>query len=195
MIINKLFVIIITIGKAVIITPNLSRIIRRHKADIVLGTLALLTGAALLVWFGSAGDGALRVLLWPHAKATEAFFNTTLCYQNGAGYVSPGGSFAIGPACMGMNFIVMLFCLMVCAFTRRFRGLRKAAFFLLALAGSAVTGVVVSCLRIIGSVPFVSLEKFATLHTGVGIALYLAALAGSYLLVNRITGGLHEKHR
>lgn len=175
-------------------TPNLLCIVRKHKADIALGALALLTGVALLVWFGSADDGALRVLLWPHAKATEVFYNTALYYQSGVGYVSPGGSFAVGPACMGMNFIVMLFCLMVCAFTRRLRRFSKAAFFMLALAGSAAIGVLVSCVRIIGSVPFVAYEKFATLHTGIGIALYLAALVGSFLLVNKLTGGLHEKH-
>ena len=176
-------------------TPHLFHILRKHKADIALGALALLVSAGLLAGYGSADDGALRVLLWPHAKATEAFFNTTLYYQSGVGYVSPGGSFAVGPACMGMNFIVMLFCLMVCAFTRRFRGFAKAAFFVLALAGSAAIGVLVSCVRIIGSVPFVSYAKFATLHTGIGIALYLAALIGGYILVNKLTGGLHEKHR
>ncbi len=169
-------------------------VIRRHKADIALGALALFTGAVLLAGYGAADDGTLRVLLWPHAKVTEAFYNIALSYQSSVGYVSPGGSFAVGPACMGMNFIVMLFCLMVCAFTRRFRGFAKAAFFVLALAGSAVIGVFVSCVRIIGSVPFVSYEKFATLHTGIGIALYLAALVGSFILVNKLTGGLHEKH-
>jgi exosortase K len=94
-----------------------------------------------------------------------------------------------------MNFIVMLFCLMVLAFTRRFRGFRKAVFFVLALAGSAIAGVAVSCVRIIGSVPFLSYEKFTTLHTGIGIALYLAVLTGGFFLVNKATGGHHEKHR
>lgn len=192
MIINNLFVIINTFRKAVILTPSLLHILRTHKGDIALGTLALLTGTALLVWFDSAGDAALRVLLWPHAKATEVFFNTVLYYQSGIGYVSTGGSFAVGPACMGVNFIVMLFCLMVCVFTRRFRGFAKAVFFGLALTGSAVIGMFVSCVRIIGSVPFISYEKFSTLHTGIGIALYLATLAGSYILVNKLTGGLHE---
>jgi exosortase K len=169
--------------------------LRRHAADIALGALALALGAAMLVGYGRAGDGALRVLLWPHAKATEVFYHISLYYQSGVGYVAAAGGFAIGPACMGMNFIVMLFGLMVCAFTRRFRGIRKSAFFVLALAGSVVAGVIVSCVRIIGSVPFLSFGHFATIHTGVGIALYLAVLAGSYILVNKATGGLHEKHR
>ncbi len=169
--------------------------LRYNAADAAFGALALLVGAALLIGFGAAGDGVLRVLLWPHAKAAEAFYRLALLYQNGTGYIAPGGSFAIGPACMGLNFIVMLFCLMVCAFTRRFRGYRKAVFFMLALAGAAVTGVIISCVRIIGSVPFLAFEKFATLHTGVGIVLYLAALTGSYIFVNKITGGHYEKHR
>jgi exosortase K len=169
--------------------------VRQNAANIILGALALAIGAALLLWYGTAGDGVMRVLLWPHAMATEEYYHIPLHYQSGAGYVAAGGSFAIGPGCMGTNFIVMLFCLMACAFTRRFRGIRKAAFFMLALAGSVVTGVIVSCIRIIGSVPFLSMEQFTAIHTGVGIALYLAALAGSYILVNKATGGLHEKHR
>jgi exosortase K len=169
--------------------------VRRHAADIVLGTLALVLGLMLLLWYKTAGDAVWRVLLWPHAKATEVFYHTALHYQDGMGYVAAGGGFAIGPACMGINFIVMLQCLMVCAFTRRFRGVRKAAFFALALAGSAVFGVAVSCMRIIGSVPFLRMGQFTAIHTGVGIALYMIALVGSYILVNKATGGFYEKHR
>jgi exosortase K len=169
--------------------------VRRHAADIALGALALVLGVGLLLWYPTAGDAVWRVLLWPHARATEVFYRAALHYQSGAGYVAAGGGFAIGPACMGINFIVMLQGLMVCAFTRRFRGIRKAAFFALALAGSAAFGVVVSCMRIIGSIPFLRMAQFTAIHTGVGIALYMIALVGSYVLVNKATGGLHEKHR
>ena|GEM_PF-1886888 len=170
-------------------------LLKKYAGDIALEALALAVGMALLLWYNTANDGALRVLLWPHAKATEAFYHLSLHYQSGVGYVAAGGGFAIGPACMGMNFIVMLFCLMVCAFTRRFRGMRKAVFFVLALVDSSVAGVIVSCIRIVGSVPLLSLKQFATIHTGMGIALYMVALVGSYILVNKVTGGLYEKHQ
>ena len=168
--------------------------VRAHAADVAFGALALSLGAAALIWYGAAGDGALRALLWPHAKAAEAFYHATLRYQDGVGYVAADGGFAIGQGCMGMNFIVMLFCLMACAYTRRFRGARKAAFFVLSLAGSAAVGVLVSCIRIIGSVPLLSSSQFTALHAGTGATLYLAALASIYALVGRATGGFHEKH-
>ena len=167
------------------------RAVRKHTADIIFGVLALVLGAAALIGYGAAGDGVLRVLLWPHAKITEAFYNTALIYQNGVGYIS--GGFTIGPACMGMNFIVMLFCFTVCVFTRRFKGIYKAAFFMLSVIGSAAAGVIISCIRIIGSVPFLSFARFTTIHTAVGITLYLAALMGSYILINKATGGSYEK--
>ena len=164
-------------------------------ADIALGAASLTLGVAALIGYAAAGDGALRVMLWPHAKITEAFYHITLHYQNGAGYVAPGGAFAIGQGCMGMNFIVMLFCLVVCVFTRRFAGFRKIPFFALAMAGSVAVGILTSCIRIIGSVPLLSSSQFTALHSGTGAALYLACLVGSYLLLKKATGGTHEKHQ
>lgn len=172
----------------------LIRGIRLHAADLVYSALALALGTAALIGYGAAGDDALRVLLWPHAKITGAFYHWALHYQTGVGYVAAGDAFAIGSACMGVNFIVMQFCLLVCVFTRRFRGWRKAVFFLLALTGSAVVGVFVSCIRIIGSIPFLSSGQFTAIHAGIGVTLYLAALVGSYILINRATGGSYEKH-
>ena len=166
---------------------------RRYRTDILLGACALALGAAALGAYSAAGDGVLRVLLWPHAKLTQAFFHITLSYQQGVGYVAAGHGFTIGAACMGMRFIVMLFCLVVCVFSWRFHGLRKALFFFLSLVGAVVVGVTVSCLRIIGSIPLLASGWFGALHAGIGITLYLAALVGVYYLLSRATGGSHAK--
>ena len=162
-------------------------------ADIAFGALSLALGAAALALYGAVGDGALRVLLLPHAKAAEAFYNVALRYRDGAGYVAAGGGFAIGRGCMGVNFIAMLFSMMACAFTRRFRGPRKAVFFVLSLAGSIAVGVLASCIRIIGSVPMLSSSRFAAFHAGTGAALYLATLVCIYALADRATGGHNGK--
>ena len=164
-------------------------------ANILFALASLTLGAAAIIGYGAAGDAVLRALLWPHAKITEAFYHISLYYRHGVGYVAAGNGFTIGPACMGIHFIVMLFCLMVCVFIRRFRGFRKLAFFLSSLVGSVVVGVATSCVRIVGSISFLSSGQFTALHAGMGIALYMAALVGIYFLINRATGGFYETHR
>jgi len=167
---------------------------RRHvnTADIMLMILAIIIGIATLFHYSSAQDATLRILLWPHAKVVTAIFHITLHYQAGTGYIAAGELFAIGPACMGMNFIVMLFCLLVCVFTCRFHGFSKVTFFLLALVSSVIIGILVSCIRIVGSIPLISLSRFTSVHTGLGIILYLATLLSCYFLTNTIIGGKFE---
>jgi len=162
--------------------------------DITLMILSVMIGITALFRYSSAQDTILRILLWPHARIVSAVFHFTLHYQNGIGYVAAGEHFAIGPACMGLNFIVMLFCLLVCVFTCRFHGFGKVAFFILALISSVIIGILVSCFRIVGSIPLISFNRFTTVHTGLGIILYLAALLSCYFLMNTIKGGNHEEH-
>ena len=167
--------------------------LRLHIADILIGTLAFMLSASALFAYDLAGDNVLRILMWPHAKITEAFYNITLSYQNGVGYAAIGRDFIISPACMGVRFIVMLFCMVICVFTRRFQGLGKITFFALSLAGSVVIGVLASCVRIIGSVPLIMSGQFVALHAGTGVVIYLLTLVGVYILINRATGGSYEK--
>ena len=171
----------------------LARAARQNVADILYGALALALGAAMLIGYDSADDGALRALLWPHANITGAFYRITLLYQDGVGYVALERAFVLGPACMGARFIAMLFCMTVCFFVRRFRGLHKIAFFALSLIGAIAVGILASCVRIIGSVPLLSTGQFTAIHAGTGIVIYLATLVGVYALMNRATGGSYEK--
>ncbi|MCL2672651.1 MAG: exosortase K [Clostridiales bacterium] len=175
--------------------PAIRRFLKLYTWDILLGLLAIALGLAALWGFARAGDGALRVLLLPHAKTVEWFYHVPLVYRDGVGYLY-SDAFSIGAACMGLNFIVMLFWMCVCVFTHRFRAWRKPVFFGAALVGSVLLGVSVSCIRILGSIPLIAHAQFAALHTGIGAALYLAALTGVYILLRKITGGLpHETHR
>lgn len=157
--------------------------------DVFIYILAVTCSAAMIISYRFADDKAAQILLWPHAKAIELFYNTNLTYMHGAGYNAPGAAFTIGRDCMGVNFISTMFCMLVCAFVHKFRGIIKFAWFGLSLLISAVIGVFVSILRIIGSVPFISLEKFATLHTWAGIALYFIALLAAYFITKKILGG------
>ena len=175
--------------KTIILRLQNLRIHKLRLADVLLGLLSLAFAAVALAGYGLIGDGALRVLMWPHAAIAGAYFHITLPYHNGIGYVALEKDFIIGPACMGIRFIVMLFCMTVCFFVHRFHGARKIAFFALSLVGSAVIGVIASCVRIIGSVPLLSSGMFTAIHAGSGTVIYLLTIIGVFFLVNRISGG------
>ncbi len=156
--------------------------------NILFYFLAVLVGLCLLDGFKTTQDAVLKILLYPHAKAAEIFYNIPLVYTNGIGYSSIDCTFIIGRECMGYHFIVLMFLMNACMFAKHFNGFHKALWFITCLVGAAAAGVLISCIRIVGSIPFVTHEKFALLHSGIGISLYFAALAASYIAVNQLIG-------
>ena len=165
-----------------------------HTADVLLMFLALTISITVLLGYRKTQDGFLSALLWPHAQVVTALYHVPLSYQPGTGYVAAGNHYAIGSACMGINFIIMLFLLIICVFVNHYSGFWKIVFFITTFVGSVIIGMITSCIRIIGSIPFTTLGQFSTIHTGIGITLYLAALISCYFLTNKITGGIHEQH-
>ncbi|MDD4237488.1 MAG: exosortase K [Desulfotomaculaceae bacterium] len=156
--------------------------------NIVFYFFAVLIGLCLIYGFKTAQDDVLKMLLYPHAKAAEIFYNIPLVYTNGIGYSSIDCTFIIGRECMGYHFIFLMFLMNACVFAKHFNGFNKVIWFITCLAGAAATGVLISCIRIIGSIPFVTHEKFVLLHSGIGISLYFAALATSYIAVKQLIG-------
>lgn len=156
--------------------------------NILFYFLAVLVGLCLIYGFKTAQDAVLKILLYPHAKAVEIFYNIPLVYTNGIGYSSIGCTFTIGRECMGYHFIVLMFTMNACMFAKHFNGFHKVLWFMISLVGAAAAGVLISSIRIIGSIPFVTHEKFVLLHSGIGISLYFAALAASYISVNKLIG-------
>ncbi|WP_041284746.1 exosortase K [Desulfoscipio gibsoniae] len=154
--------------------------------NIIFYFLAVLVGLCLIYEFKTAQDAVLRILLYPHAKAVEIFYNIPLVYTNGMGYSSMDWAFTIGRECMGCHFIVLMFTMNACMFTKHFKGFHKVLWFITSFVGAIVVGILISSIRIIGSIPFVAHEKFALLHSGIGISLYFAALAASYISIDKL---------
>lgn len=154
--------------------------------NIVLYFIVALISILLFYWLKNAGDPILKNLLLPHARLTEIYYNTSLVYINGIGYSSINGTFTIGRECMGSNFIIMMFGMTSCLFMKHFKGANKLLWLITSLILSIVIGILISCIRIIGSVPFVAHPKFALLHSGIGISLYFCALTASYTILKKL---------
>lgn len=148
--------------------------------------LVALISILLFYWLKNADDYIVRILLLPHARLTEIYYNTSLVYIKEIGYSSINGTFTIGRECMGSNFIIMMFGMTSCLFAKHFNGVNKLLWLIASLMLSIVIGILISCIRIIGSVPFVTHPKFALLHSGIGISLYFCALTASYTILKKL---------
>lgn len=166
---------------------GLGELLRENAAAYIV---ALLMIFALLWLSRAAGDKVLSILLWPQANAVGLFYNMRLSYLPGVGYCASGCAFTIAKECLGAGFTAMLLGLLTFGYLHRFAGWRKALWLWLSLLAAAVIGVAVNCIRVVGSLPLVSMEKFATLHTAAGAVLYFASLIGVYLVVRKLTGGI-----
>ena len=156
-----------------------------NMQNIIYCCLTVLICILILYWVKTATDSILKILLYPHAKLTEIYYNIRLSYINGTGYVSSGGNIVIGRECMGYKFVVMVFSMTSCMFVKYFERFKKVMWFLLSLSGSVAVGVLISCVRIIGSFPFASLEKFPLIHSAIGVFLYFNTLIIIYNVLNR----------
>lgn len=157
--------------------------------NMIFYCLAALAAILLAYWFKTAPDNVVKILLYPQARATEIFYHTSLVYLSEVGYSAMDGTFAIGRGCMGSKFIIIMFGMTACMFARYFKGVDKAAWFITCLTGAILVGIIISCIRIIGSVPFAAHPKFALLHSSIGISLYLFALTASYAVLKKLVRG------
>lgn len=154
--------------------------------NLIFYCLVLLAAALLPNWFNTMQDDILSILLYPHAHITEILHNIPMTYIKGTGYLSSDGSFAIGRECMGSKFIIIMFGMTACMFAKYFRGVKKAVWFIVSFIGAVLVGVMVSCMRIAGSIPFIQHPKFPLFHSGIGISIYLFALTASYVVLSKL---------
>jgi len=139
----------------------------------------------LALWLRRAPDDVFRVLLYPHKMAVGIFYHMDLFYHAGTGYLASDYGFAIGRECLGSNFILILFAMNACMFLKYFEGYRRALWWFGCLAGASALGISVSCIRIIGSIPFAGHPKFPMIHVIFGISLYFSALFLSYVSLRK----------
>ncbi len=163
--------------------------LKRQKTDyinILFAAFAIAFSVLFILAYNMANDKAIALLLSPHAMFTELFYNINLTYVENVGYIGLGTAFIIAKDCFGVYFVAMLFCMFVCGFVKQFSSVKKLYWCGFSFVLAVVVGVLVSCMRIIGSIPFVSSEKFSTLHTGIGAVLYLLTLISSYAILRNI---------
>lgn len=156
-------------------------------------TAAALAAYGLKRFYSRAAAGDLAWILVPTARAVGWLRGETLAFRPAAGWVAPDGSYAIAPACAGVNFMILVLAVAVLGFAHRLHSPgRRLAWWLGALGGAWALTVAVNTLRILAAVelyrrdtrPWLAPEQA---HRLLGVALYLGALWGLFWTLDGLT--------
>jgi exosortase K len=174
------------------------------KKDSVRKLLLYLLAAALAVamkqHYSTAGSIQLRWILGPTTWLVSFLTDTKFTFIAAKGYVSANQDIIIAPACAGLNFLIICFCMLFFSFMHRAKTLRTG---LCLLATSCITALcltlVVNTTRIILTMrtsdnPLaVSILSSDRLHRLEGICIYFLALSLLYYVAYAVANRFLER--
>ena len=163
--------------------------------------MALVAAYVLKLSYSRAAAEDLSWILVPTARAVGWLRGETLIFLPGAGWVAPSGAYRIAPACAGVNFMILTLILSVLGFAHRRRSPgARLLWWWASLAGAYLATIAVNTLRIVAAVELYRLGPVAGMSAGqahrlLGTVLYLGALGGLFLALDRLTdiGGIGGK--
>ena len=156
--------------------------LRPKAADVASVAAPLLIAFGVKAFYSHAGASDLGFVLAPSCWLAAHLGGVDLVPEDGAGFISDGYRMVVGPACAGVNFLIIAFLAICFSRWRRVAGARER------IAGLLIAGVVAYAatiltngLRIIlaahlfqlGRVGWLTPER---LHRLAGIAIYGVAL-------------------
>jgi exosortase K len=163
---------------------------------LVFLAFSLLVAWALKRHYSVATAEELRWVLEPTTALTGLVLNAEFVFRAGEGYLSRELSILVGPACAGVNFLIIAFLSLVFGFGQALDGLRRRLVGLLAALFIAyLSTLLVNTLRISASVWGAHLAArffgltFHSVHRLVGVTVYLAGLVVLCLTVRAVLGG------
>jgi len=147
----------------------------------------------LKAYYSHAGADELLWVLAPSAWLAKFVGGIDLVYEQGSGFISHAHRMVVGPACAGVNFMVICFLCLYFSFARRFpskpRWLAYSA--LISYSGT----IAANGLRISVSAHLWNSEFYKgwmtpeDVHRFAGIAIYYASLLALYFVVESRIGG------
>jgi exosortase K len=157
------------------------------RSSLAAGGCAIGLALGMKALYSSAGADALLWILAPSAWLARFVGGIDLTYEPGAGFISHTHHLVIGPACAGINFLVICFLTLYFSFVRCFpsrtRWLISSA--VLALGAAVVT----NGLRIFVSAHLWNADIYGSwmtperMHRLAGTAIYYASLLAFYFAV------------
>ena len=168
----------------------LTRIARRPPRSSVIagitGAGALSLAFAVKAFYSRAGADELLWVLAPSAWLARVVGGVDLVYEQGAGFISHTHRLVVGPACAGVNFLVISFLCVYFSFARFTSRPRWFIYSLLIAFGATVAA---NGLRIFVSAHLWGADIYGgwmtpeRLHRLAGVAIYYASLLALYGVV------------
>ena len=154
------------------------------------GALSLAFGVK--AFYSHAGADELLWVLAPSAWLARFVGGVDLVYEQGAGFISHAHRLVVGPACAGVNFLVICFLCLYFSFAHRFTS--RPRWFVYCLLISFGGTVVANGLRIFVSAHLWNADIYGgwmtpeRLHRLAGVAIYYASLLTLYCVVGASVG-------
>jgi exosortase K len=175
----------------------LNALIRRVKAPsrsaLLWGAGAITLALAVKALYSQAGANELLWILAPSAWLARLAGGIDLVYEPGAGFITHTYHMVVGPACAGINFLVIAFLALYFSFASRFSS--RARWFAASAAIAFAAAVAANGLRIVVSAHLWEADIYgawltqARMHRIAGAGIYYASLVALYLAVDARVGG------
>jgi exosortase K len=169
----------------------------RPGARAALGWL-LLYGAGCFValglklFYSRAGSEELAWILAPTSALTELLTGSHFQREARTGWISHSSRMILGPACAGVNFLIIAFSAFFFSFAGRLKtAAGRCAWLPASLGGAYLLAIMTNALRIIAAIHLHDADIYGGLitplrvHRAEGTMLYLASLLLAYLAVER----------
>ena len=162
------------------------------KKKLIVYSFLLITAVSLKVHYSNSSVENLAWIIAPTVKLVEAFSTLDFTKEAFAGYVNIDHRFIIAKSCAGINFLIIVFCLMVVSYQNRFQTTSQGLFH---LAGSFLFAycitLVANSVRILGAV-FLHSNSFSfgwfsssRIHRLEGIVIYFVFLLLVYGFIQK----------
>jgi exosortase K len=151
---------------------------------------ALLFAVGLKYYYSQAGSDELGWILRPTARLVELFSGIRFEEEVHAGFISLGRRILIAPACAGVNFFIIAFCMAVFSGLRRIeQGTLKGLWLPASVAGAYLLTTFVNALRIIVSIYSYDADVYSgwitpeRVHRLEGVLIYFFFLSLFYRII------------
>lgn len=161
-------------------------------SSFLAGACAIGLALGMKALYSRAGADALLWILAPSAWLARFVGGIDLTYEPGAGFISHAHHMVVGPACAGINFLVISFLTLYFSFTRHSAG--KARWLLTSAALSFGAAIVANGLRIFVSAYLWDADIYGSwmtpdrMHRLAGTVIYYASLLALYLVMTSYFG-------
>jgi exosortase K len=167
---------------------------RGRAATVLVYAAAGAAAYGLKAYFSAANGDDLGWLLAPTCWLAGHLGGIAFAAEPGAGFISHAERLVVGPACSGLNFLIICFAALFFSFAHRFEGARRRAAWLVAcLALAYVATILTNAARVIVAAHLYHLPPDsgvftpARLHRLMGTVLYCVSLAGVHRVADRCT--------